>query len=136
MYCESHEKAQSHTHFSELLFSVFRRVKSAVDQILQVPSAEAVASRLREGESLVSRAAPHTHTHTLWLGFLFVCNEEGSLVPRPLPRKVERGSGVLIDISCHMGQGLWRKECHIYILHPGFEFSDNLDCCTVWFTKT
>ena len=59
-----------------------------------------------------------------------------SLVPRPLPRKVERGSGVLIDISCYTGRGLQRKECHIYILHPGLEFSDDLDCCTVWFTKT
>ena len=28
-----------------------------------------------------------------------------SLVPRPLPRKAERGSGVLSDISCHMGRG-------------------------------
>ena len=27
-----------------------------------------------------------------------------SLVPRPLPRKAERGSGVLSDISCHMGR--------------------------------
>ena len=25
-----------------------------------------------------------------------------------------------------MGQGLQRKECHLYILHPGLEFSDNL----------
>ena len=25
------------------------------------------------------------------------------LIPRPLPRKVERGSGVLSNISCHMG---------------------------------
>ena len=49
-----------------------------------------------------------------------------SLMPRPLPRKAERGSGVLIDISCHMGRGLRRKECHIYILHPGLEFSDDL----------
>ena len=28
-----------------------------------------------------------------------------SLVPRPLPQKVERGSGVLSDMSCH-GAGL------------------------------
>ena len=54
-----------------------------------------------------------------------------SLVPRPLPRKAERGSGVLSNISCHMGRGLWDKDCHIYILHPGLDFSDDLDCCTV-----
>ena len=57
-------------------------------------------------------------------------------MPRPLPRKAESGSGVLSDISCCMEWGLWRKECHIYILHLGLEFSDDLDCCTVWFTKT
>ena len=28
-----------------------------------------------------------------------------SLVLRPLPQKAERGSGVLSDISCHMGRG-------------------------------
>ena len=48
-----------------------------------------------------------------------------SLVPRP-SRKVERGSAVLSDISCHMGRGLWCKECHNYILHPGLKFSDLL----------
>ena len=26
-----------------------------------------------------------------------------------------------------MGQGLQRKECHNYILHPGLKFSDDLD---------
>ena len=46
MYCESQEKAQSQTHLSALLFKVFRRLKSAVDQILQVPSADVVANRL------------------------------------------------------------------------------------------
>ena len=70
------------------------------------------------------------------LGHTFSLTSLLSLVPRPLLRKAERGSGVLIDISCHMGRGLRRKECHIYILHPGLEFSDYLDCCTVWFTKT
>ena len=60
-----------------------------------------------------------------------MANGHTSLVPRPLPLKVERGSGVLSDISCHMGQGLQRKECHIYSLHPGLEFSDDLDCCTL-----
>ena len=59
-----------------------------------------------------------------------------SLVPRPLPQKAERGSGVLSDISCHMGRGLRCKKCHIYILHLGLEFSDDLDCCMAWFTKT
>ena len=58
-----------------------------------------------------------------------------SLMPRLLPRKAEGGSGVLSDISCHMGWGLQRKECHIYILHMGLEFSDDLDCCMVCFTK-
>ena len=38
-----------------------------------------------------------------------------SLVPRPLPRKTERGSGVLSDISCHMGRGQRRKECNYCI---------------------
>ena len=38
------------------------------------------------------------------------------------PPKAERGSGVLSNISCHMGWGLQRKECHIYILHPGLSF--------------
>ena len=52
-------------------------------------------------------------------------------MPRLLPRKVERGSGVLSDISCHMGQGLRCKECHIHILHLGLEFFNDLDCCTV-----
>ena len=48
MYCESQEKAQSHTHFSEdLSCSVLLELKSAVDQILHVPSAEVVARRLR-----------------------------------------------------------------------------------------
>ena len=47
-----------------------------------------------------------------------------SPVPRPLPRKAERGSGVM-NISCHMGRGLRSKECHVYILHPGLEFSDD-----------
>ena len=42
-----------------------------------------------------------------------MANGHTGLVPRPLPLKVERGSGVLSDISCHMGRGLWRKECHI-----------------------
>ena len=28
-----------------------------------------------------------------------------SLVPRPLPQKAEKGSGVLSDISCHIGWG-------------------------------
>ena len=46
MYCESQEKAQSQTHLSALLFRVFRRLKSAVDQILQVPSADVVANKL------------------------------------------------------------------------------------------
>ena len=71
---------------------------------------------------------------------VFYCHPLGrytnvSLVPRALSRKAERGSGVLSNISCHMGWGLRCKECHIYILHPGLEFFDNLDCCTVWFTK-
>ena len=48
IYCESLEKAQSHTHFSEFFFRVFLRLKSAVDQILQVPSAEVVAKRLNK----------------------------------------------------------------------------------------
>lgn len=48
-YCESLEKAQSHTHFLLLPFlSVFLSVKSAVDQILQVPSADVVASKLHK----------------------------------------------------------------------------------------
>ena len=34
-----------------------------------------------------------------------------------------------------MGWGLRHKECHNYILHPGLELSDDLDCCMVWFTK-
>ena len=46
MYCESQEKAQSHTQRSVLLLRVLRREKSAVDHILQVPSAEVVASKL------------------------------------------------------------------------------------------
>ena len=63
MYWESQEKAQSHTHFSVLLFSVFRRLKSAVDQILQVPSAEAVASRLKgRGKLRIQSCTTHTHT--------------------------------------------------------------------------
>ena len=45
-----------------------------------------------------------------------------SLVPRPLPQKAERGSGVLSDISCHMGRGLKHKECHYCILHPDSSF--------------
>ena len=40
---------------------------------------------------------------------LFLVNtllrSQDSLVPRPLPCKAERGSGVLSDISCHMGRG-------------------------------
>ena len=63
--------------------------------------------------------------------FLFHSNTsvQGHLyfVPRPLPRKAERGSGVLSDISCHMGRGLRHKECHIYILHPGLDLSDDLE---------
>ena len=46
MYCESLEKAQSHTHLSTFFFRVVLRLKSAVDQILHVPSAEVVAKRL------------------------------------------------------------------------------------------
>ena len=34
--------------------------------------------------------------------------EAASLMPRPLPRKAERGSGVLSDISCHIGRGRMR----------------------------
>ena len=56
-----------------------------------------------------------------------MANGHTSLVPRPLPLKVERGSGVLSDISCYMGRGLRCKECLIYSLHPGLEFSDDLD---------
>ena len=44
--CESLEKAQSHTHLSGVFLRVFLREKSAVDQILQVPSADVVASKL------------------------------------------------------------------------------------------
>ena len=52
---------------------------------------------------------------------------ETGLIPRP-SWKVERGSGVLIDwhFLSH-GEGLQHKECHNYILHPGLEFSDDLD---------
>ena len=57
-----------------------------------------------------------------------MANGHTSLVPRPFPLKAERGSGVLSDISCHMGQGVQCKECHIYRLHPRLEFSDD---CTV-----
>jgi len=39
------------------------------------------------------------------------------------------------DISCHIGQGLQHKECHNCILHLGLKFPDDLECCTVWFTK-
>ena len=72
---------------------------------------------------------PPPSTAILWAGThtLVSC-------PDPSPQKAERGSGVLSNISCHIG--LQCKECHIYILHPGLEFFDNLDCCTVWFTKT
>ena len=62
-------------------------------------------------------------------------HDRTGLMPRPLPWKAERGSDVLNNISCHMGRGLRRKKCHIYIVHPGLKFSDDLDCCTVWFTK-
>lgn len=48
MYCESQEKAQSHTHLSTFFFSVVLSWKSAVDQILHVPSADVVASKLEE----------------------------------------------------------------------------------------
>ncbi len=51
MYCESLEKAQSHTHFSEPFLRVFLRLKSAVDQILHVPSADVVAKRLNKQEN-------------------------------------------------------------------------------------
>ena len=56
-------------------------------------------------------------------------------VPRPLPGKAERGSSVLSDIFCHMGRGLRCEDCHIYNLHPGLEFSVDLNCCTVRFSK-
>lgn len=46
MYCESHEKEQSQTHLSASRFNVLRNVKSAVDQILHVPSADVVANKL------------------------------------------------------------------------------------------
>lgn len=46
MYWESQEKAQSQTHLSASLFKVFRKLKSAVDQTLQVPSADVVANKL------------------------------------------------------------------------------------------
>ena len=52
MNWESLEKAQSHTHRSGLFLSVFLREKSAVDQILHVPSADVVASRLRGDQQL------------------------------------------------------------------------------------
>ena len=58
-----------------------------------------------------------------------------SLVPRLLPRKAERGSGVLSNISCHVGWALRCKECHNCIFHPGLEFSDDLDCCMVSLQK-
>ena len=45
----------------------------------------------------------------------------GSLVLRLLPRKAERGFGVLSDISCHMGWVKWHKECNYCILHLGLE---------------
>ena len=60
MYCESLEKAQSQTHLSVLFFSVFLKVKSAVDQILQVPSADVVASRLRWKEGDEERGSEHS----------------------------------------------------------------------------
>ena len=50
MYCESQEKAQSQTHFSELFLSVFRRLRSAADHTLQEPSADVVARRLQGGK--------------------------------------------------------------------------------------
>ena len=35
----------------------------------------------------------------------------------------ELRSGILSNISCHMEQGLWHKECQNDILHLGLEFS-------------
>ena len=56
--------------------------------------------------------------------------------PDSSPKKQKEGtSGVLSDISCHMGWGLQHKECHNCILHPGLEFSNDLKGCTVQFTK-
>ncbi len=49
MYWESDEKAQSHTHLSVFFLRVVRRLKSAVDHTLHVPSADVVASRLESG---------------------------------------------------------------------------------------
>ena len=43
----------------------------------------------------------------MWASRVIKC----SLMPRP-SQKAEEGSGVLSDISCHMGQGLQHKECH------------------------
>ena len=46
-----------------------------------------------------------SHSHPVSRSLLFQLPHFTSLVPRPLPRKAERGSGVLSDISCHMGWG-------------------------------
>ena len=54
---------------------------------------------------------PYSHSRTFTVPFhslhhCFRCSSilHTSLVPRPLPRKAERGSGVLSNISCHMGR--------------------------------
>jgi len=114
IYWESQEKEQSHTHFSVLLLSVFRRLKSAVDQILQVPSAEAVASRLigkgRDGGEeeqvegrvkggnsnkeeninnlayLESGLKTHLTAYLLWACFFILGVRVMGLVPTPLER--------------------------------------------------
>ena len=44
-------------------------------------------------------------TFRRWSSLIPGSIRKNSLVPRPLPRKAERGSGVLSDISCHMGRG-------------------------------
>ena len=55
------------------------------------------------GHVICSKSMFHTQATTL-----------SSLVPRPLPREVERGSGVLSDT---WGGVKWRKECIPHALH-------------------
>ena len=54
--------------------------------------------------------------------FFLVLTKTGTAMAVPAVMDATALSGVVSDISCRMGWGLRRKECHIYILHPGLSF--------------
>ena len=125
-----HFWSHAHRHISMRLFKIYGKWSAQTNK----------QTNTQTNKQTSEQESVQIHTHNavmlVW-GSLKLAQTKLVSCPDPSPKKHKevRGSGVLSDISCHMGRGLQCKKCLIYILHPGLEFSDDLDCCTVWFTK-